>query len=71
MKLYFERSSGEKILVGEYETKKQAYEGMNNFIHEKNPNYIIHYVREWRAEDNDECTVMDVGSHTEFFLLYD
>ena len=50
MKLYFERSSGEKILVGEYETKKQAYEGMNNFIHEKNPNYIIHYVREWRAE---------------------
>lgn len=65
--LYFIRSNGEKELVkSQLETDKEVLTHIKNFIHSKNPNFQIYYYRTWGTNP----VVYDVGSHTEFFHLY-
>lgn len=67
MKLYFENSNQERILIAEPETEKEANKFINDFCEERN--FEIHYMRTWREMDG--LKVYDVGSWSEFFLLDD
>ena len=67
MKLYFENSYGEKRVIAEPETEKEAYKEMSKFC--KDRNFEIYYVRSWTNKEG--LKVFDVGSHSEFFYLDD
>ena len=67
MKLYFENSNGVRRPIAAPRTEKEAYEIIHAFCEERN--FKIYYVRIWKDEDG--AKVYDVGSHTEFFYLYD
>lgn len=67
MKLYFENSYGKRRIIAEPETEEEAWNKIHEFCHERR--FHIYYVRTWKAQDS--ATVYDVGSHTEFFYLYD
>ena len=62
--LYFERSNGERVLLAENVDKEAAYEVMKQFLDDHK--YKSYYTRTW--EENNDLW-MDVGSHTEFFIL--
>lgn len=64
MKVWFENSHGVKREIATVETKEQAYEVIHRFCEERN--FTIHYTRGWETK---ESSVVDVGSHTEFFHL--
>ena len=65
--LYFERSTGEKLLVkSQLEAPDDVFPLIKDFVHSKNPNFNIYYIRSWGADP----IIYDVGSHTEFFYLY-
>lgn len=65
--LYFERSTGEKLPVKcQMETDNDVFHLIKDFVHSKNPNFKIHYIRSW----GNNPVIYDVGSHTEFFYLY-
>lgn len=61
---YFERSNGERILLAENVNREAAFAVMKQFLDDHN--YKSYYTRTW--EENNELW-MDVGSHTEFFIL--
>ena len=61
---YFERSNGERLLLAENVTQKAAFTVMQQFLDDHN--YHSYYTRTWQR-DNELW--MDVGSHTEFFVL--
>ena len=67
MKLYFKNSRGEKRIVAEPKTEKEAMKEINKFCSDRN--FKIYYVRTWRTPDG--LKEYDVGSHTEFFYLDD
>lgn len=67
MILYFENSRGQRRVIAEPDTRDNAWEEIHNFCEERG--FHIYYVRTWKAQD--EAEVYDVGSHTEFFYLYD
>ena len=64
MKLYFENSWGERRLVGEPSTRREAMKMVHQFCEERD--FTIHYVRNWIEED---YLAYDIGSHSEFFYL--
>ena len=66
MKLYFENSRGERRIIAEPETEECADKEIYKFCEDRN--FKIYYVRTWRIPDG--AKVYDVGSHTEFFYLY-
>ena len=61
---YFERSNGERVLLAENIDKETAFHVTYQFLNEHN--YKSYYTRTW--EQSNELW-MDVGSHTEFFVL--
>lgn len=61
---YFERSNGERILLAENVDRDGAFPVMSKFLADHN--YKSYYTRTW--EKGNELW-MDVGSHTEFFVL--
>ena len=61
---YFERWNGERILLAENVDRDTAFTVMSKFLDDHN--YKSYYTRTW--ERNNEAW-MDVGSHTEFFVL--
>lgn len=65
MKLYFENRHGEKRIIAEPTTEKEAMKEMYKFCEDRN--FKIYYVRSWM--NNDGLKVYDVGSHVEFFYL--
>lgn len=67
MKLYFKDSRGNKRFVTEVNNESEAMEEIRAFCEERN--FRIYYVRIW--ENSEGAKVYDVGSHTEFFYLYD
>lgn len=67
MKLYFENSIGQRRIIAEPETEKDATKEIYKFCEERN--FKIYYVRTWR--DGNGLKWHDVGSHTEFFILDD
>ena len=66
MKLYFENSNGKRRVIAAPKTREEAWEIIHAFCEERN--FRIYYVRTWKTPDGAE--VFDVGSHTEFFYLY-
>lgn len=67
MKLYFENSIGQRRVVAEPQTEEEAYKEIYKFCEDRN--FKIYYVRTCKSPDG--AKVYDVGSHTEFFYLYD
>ena len=66
MKLYFENSRGIRRVIAEPQTEEEAWKEIHNFCEERK--FKIYYVREWQTHDG--ARRYDVGSHTEFFYLY-
>ena len=61
--LYFQRSNGQYLLIKEnVESEEEALREISEFL--KRHNYNSYYTRMWREE---EVTVFDVGSWSEFF----
>lgn len=67
MKLYFENSRGIRRVIAEPQTKEEAMKEVYKFCEDRN--FYIYYVRSWKTKDGAEA--YDVGSHTEFFYLFD
>ena len=68
MKVTFENSNGEERVIGEVDNEKEAYKIIINFLNEHNfKSYYVRYTR----EEVEHRTMFDVGSHTEFFYVYD
>lgn len=65
MNVYFENSRGIRRIIGEnIPTHKDVYKCINEFLDDHN--FKSYYMRTWFDGD---YTVVDVGSHTEFFLV--
>lgn len=62
--LFFLNSNGEAIFLCNVCDNKQAFLRINDFLEKHN--FKSYYVRTW--EENGELWI-DVGSHTEFFIL--
>lgn len=65
MTLYFLRSNNERVLLGEYD-RQGVFEAIHKFLDEHN--FTSYYTRVWREGDD---VWLDVGSHTEFFVVAD
>lgn len=65
MNVYFENSEGNKRIIGEnISTHEDAYKCINEFLDDHN--FKSYYMRTWY---DGNYTIVDVGSHTEFFLV--
>lgn len=64
--LYFERSTGERVLLAKNVDREETYPVINKFLDDHK--YKSHYVRSW--EQGGELW-FDVGSWSEFFVLVD
>lgn len=68
MKLAFQRSSGDEVEIANVKDKDEAMDQIKKFLDWHH--YKSYYTRMWH-DDEQSCTWFDVGSHTEFFKLYD
>ena len=67
MDLYFKRSNGEKILLLPGASSfKEIFENIDNFL--KDRNFKCYYKRV-NGTEKDDSVWIDVGSHTEFFII--
>lgn len=66
-KVFFENSAGKSRLIGTAETKGNAFKVIRDFL--KDHNFISYYTRTW--EPCEKHTIVDVGSYTEFFHIYE
>jgi len=64
MKVYFLDSYDNKREIAEVQTTKEVWSVINKFLEERN--YKSYYTRMWYK---DNMTWIDVGSHSEFFLV--
>lgn len=65
-KVLFKNSNGIKREIAKVTNMEEAYEEINKFCSERN--FEIFYTRSWKR---DATTIVDVGSHTEFFYIED
>ena len=65
MKLYFKNSQDEGRLIAECDTVSVVHEEIKKFLDEHN--YVSHYSRSW---GNEKSVTIDVGSHSEFFVVH-
>ena len=65
-RLIFENSVGEKTAIRDFDTYKNAIQGMMTWL--KGHAYEPPYIRT-TANDKDYEVWLDVGSHTEFFYI--
>lgn len=61
----FEDSNGQLRIIDTVENEESAFKVINDFLDDHN--YKSYYQRTWKK--NDKTTVVDVGSHTEFFYI--
>jgi len=64
MKVLFVNSKGIEREIAEVSTKKEATDEIVKFCTDRN--FEVHYMRGHKVENT---TVIDVGSHTEHFLI--
>lgn len=64
--VYFQDSYHRRRLLTENVTEEDAYKTINDFMDEHN--FKCYYIRTCKHEDE---TILDVGSHTEFFIFKD
>ena len=74
MKLWFRNSQGEERELADCETWAAVTREIRKFIHECNAKkpksatpFKSYYTRVWKSPE-DGRTMIDVGSHTEFFI---
>lgn len=67
MKVYFKNSQGKERLIGTTDNDKQAMKIIHNFCDERS--FYIPYTRYWTDPNNLNRTIVDVSSHTEFFII--
>lgn len=67
MTLYFENSRGQRRIIAEPETEEEAMKEIYKFCEDRN--FHIYYVRTWQTPDG--AKTYDVGSHVEFFYLFE
>ena len=65
LNVMFEDSNGQLRIIGAVENEESAFKVINDFLDDHN--YKSYYQRIW--EKDDKTTVVDVGSHTEFFYI--
>lgn len=66
MKLYFRNSKDQLRLIAECESEELCYDQIVGFLQDKN--YKSYYSRIWINDDG--ITIVDVGSHSEFFEIH-
>lgn len=64
MRVLFENRYGERREIGNVKTVDDAYRVINKFLNDHH--FKSHYMRHW---DEEGFTKVDVGSHSEFFLI--
>ena len=64
MKLYFQSSNGNERVIAEVNSWCNACQEINKFLDEHN--FQSYYQRLWQHGDR---VYVDVGSHTEFFIV--
>lgn len=64
MIVYFENSWGVRRVIGNADSSSEVMRIIHNFLEERN--YKSYYTRSW-VENNE--TIYDVGSHSEFFIV--
>lgn len=64
MELYFRDCRGNERLIAECETISEVHKEIKKFLDEHE--YVSYYSRSW---GNEESVVIDVGSHSEFFVV--
>jgi hypothetical protein len=65
MKLVFKNSQGKERTIANVDSKEQANVEINKFCSDKK--YEVYYTRSWEING---VVYYDVGSWSEFFLLY-
>ena len=65
LNVMFENSKGQLRIIGTVENKESAFKVINDFLDDHK--YKSYYQRTWNKDD--KTTVVDVGSHTEFFYI--
>jgi hypothetical protein len=65
MELKFLNFKGEERLLGSFNSEKECLQAVNKFLEDHN--YKSYYTRSWVQ---DGVTWLDVGSWSEFFLIY-
>lgn len=65
MKLFFQNKYGKERLIAKPKTVKECYEEIDKFLDEHN--FTSYYTR---INCGENCIWLDVGSHTEFFKVY-
>lgn len=68
MLLFFENSYGARRTIAAPETFREAVNEISRFL--KAHDYESYYMRTWRNGEDEHEIVFDVGSHSEFFYLY-
>jgi len=64
MIVYFENSLGVRRQIGNADSSSEVMRIIHNFLEERT--YKSYYTRSW-VENNE--TIYDVGSHSEFFIV--
>ena len=67
MKLYFERSNGEREYLSNARNRVKAISLIYEDLHIRNPNFKIYYIRSWKDESDEE--VLDIRSWVELNTL--
>lgn len=67
LKLTFENSYGKERELGVFKDRGDALLCIRNFLNEHD--FKSYYFRIWSPEEGHQ--IIDVGSHTEFFHIYD
>ena len=65
LNVMFENSTGQLRIIGIVENEESAFKIINDFLDDHG--YKSYYQRTWKKDD--KTTVVDVGSHTEFFYI--
>lgn len=65
--LYYDNGVSKRLIADNIKDKEEAWPLIREFIRSVNPSYIVYYTRVWGTNP----IWYDVGSHTEFFALYE
>lgn len=70
--IYFKNSNGVRSLISENVAKDDWYSCISEDVERRSKGkFKIFYYRSWTNPSNDKETIIDVGSHTEFYILVD
>lgn len=64
--LYYE-GADKRLIADNIKDKEEVWPLIREFIRSVNPSYIVYYTRIWGTNP----VMYDVGSYTEFFVLYE